>query len=49
MAEIFGHQHRLFDVSGVVAIVGMLFTLVFAAAGNTRALYRAEPLPRKAA
>ena len=49
MAELFGHQYRLFDVSGVIAIGGMLFTLVFAAAVNTRALYRAEPLPRKAA
>jgi archaetidylinositol phosphate synthase len=49
MAEVFGHQYRLFDVSGVIAIGGMLFTLVFAAAVNTRALYRAEPLPRKAA
>jgi len=49
MTELFGHQYRLFDVSGVIAIGGMLFTLVFAAAVNTRALYRAEPLPRKAA
>jgi archaetidylinositol phosphate synthase len=45
MAEVFGRQYRLFDVAGVVAIVGLLFTLVFAAAVNTRALYRAEPLP----
>ena len=49
MADMFGHQYRLFDVGGVVAIVGMLFTLMFAATVNTRALYRVEPLPRKAA
>jgi archaetidylinositol phosphate synthase len=44
MADLFGHQYRLFDVGGVVAIGGLLFTLVFAAAINTRALYAAEPL-----
>ncbi len=49
MAELFGRQYRLFDVAGVISIAGMLITLVFAAAANTRALYRAEPLPRKAA
>ena len=36
---------KLFDVGGIVAIVGL--TVAFAAASirNTRALYRAEPLP----
>jgi hypothetical protein len=45
MAEVFGRQYRLFDVGGVVAIGGLLFTLALAAATNTRALYLAEPLP----
>ncbi|MEQ1574504.1 MAG: CDP-alcohol phosphatidyltransferase family protein [Vicinamibacterales bacterium] len=48
-AEIFGYQFRLFDVGGVVAIAGLLFTLVFAAARNGRALYLAEPIPGRAA
>lgn len=46
MAEVFGRQYRLFDVGGVVAMIGLLFTLIFAAATNTRALYLAEPIPR---
>ena len=45
MADVFGRRFRLFDVGGVVAIGGMLMTLAFAAAVNTRVLYRAEPLP----
>jgi archaetidylinositol phosphate synthase len=43
--EILGQQYRLFDVGGVVAIVSLVFTLVVSAVRNTRALYRAEPLP----
>ena len=46
MAEVFGRTYRLFDVGGVVATCGMTATLVFATATHTRALYRAEPLPR---
>ena len=45
MADLIGREFRLFDVGGVVATCGMLATLVFAALTNTRALYRAEPLP----
>jgi len=48
MATLFGREYRLFDVGGVVAIAGLLFTLVFATVGNTRTLYRAEPIPRDA-
>jgi archaetidylinositol phosphate synthase len=36
---------RLFDVGGIVAIVGLVATFVFTAIQNTRDLYRAEPLP----
>lgn len=46
-ADLFGRQFRLFDVGGVVAAGGMAFTLAIAAASNARALYAAEPLPRR--
>jgi archaetidylinositol phosphate synthase len=36
----------LFDVGGVVAIIGLAFALVTSATRTTLALYRAEPLPR---
>ena len=36
---------RLFDVGGVVAIVGLIVTAVISSIGNTRRLYAAEPLP----
>ena len=41
-----GGLYRLFDVGGVVAIVGMALALTIAVARNTRDLYCAEPLPR---
>jgi len=47
-ANVFGHQYRLFDVGGIVGTTGLLLTLVFAAATNTRALYIAEPRPAPA-
>jgi archaetidylinositol phosphate synthase len=46
MASVFGREYRLFDVGGVVAIVGLLLTMVLAAVTNARALYLAEPIPR---
>jgi phosphatidylglycerophosphate synthase len=36
----------LFDVGGVVAICGMSFAAAVSSIRNTRALYKAEPLPR---
>jgi phosphatidylglycerophosphate synthase len=36
---------RLFDVAGVVGIAGLSIVFVVSAIRNTRALYRAEPLP----
>ena len=42
-------QYRLFDVGGVIAACSMVFTLAIAAVTNTRALYAAEPLPRRQA
>jgi archaetidylinositol phosphate synthase len=46
--SIFGHQVLLFDVGGAIGIAALLATFVASAARNTRALYRAEPLPPKA-
>jgi archaetidylinositol phosphate synthase len=37
-------EFQLFDVGGVIAILGMLTVFVVSAARNTRALYQAEPL-----
>ena len=45
MAGILGRHYRLFDVGGIVAIVGLLFTLFVAIVRHTTLLYRAEPLP----
>ncbi len=41
---IFGHSYRLFDVGGVIGMVGMSLTLIMSAVRNGRALYEAEPL-----
>ena len=45
-ATIVGRQYQLFDVGGVVAIIGLMVTLVVSTIRHTRELYRAEPLPR---
>ncbi len=42
-----GHPLRLFDVGGVAAIAAMAAVLLWSAARNTAALYRAEPLPAR--
>lgn len=39
-------RYLLFDVGGIVSIAGMALTLTVSAIRNTRALYKAEPLPR---
>ena len=36
---------RLFDVGGLVAIVGLAIVFIVSALRNTRALYLAEPVP----
>jgi phosphatidylglycerophosphate synthase len=41
-----GPTVRLFDVGGVITIVGLAIAFATAAVRNTRALHRAEPLPR---
>ena len=40
-----GLDFRLFDVGGTVAVAGMIAVFVATSLGNTRALFRAEPLP----
>jgi archaetidylinositol phosphate synthase len=37
---------NLFDIGGAIAIAGLVLAFAVSAARNTRALYRAEPLPR---
>ena len=45
LVRIIGQQYRLFDVGGVIGIVGMMLILIVSAIGNTIALYRADPRP----
>ena len=44
-ATIAGARYLLFDVGGVVAIAGLVVTFLVSSIANTRALYKAEPLP----
>ncbi len=44
-ATLFGRTFLLFDVGGVCAIAGLFAAFLTSAAGNTRALARAEPRP----
>jgi phosphatidylglycerophosphate synthase len=45
--HIFGYgPYRLFDVGGIVAIIGLSVAFAVSAVRNTRILYRAEPLIR---
>jgi phosphatidylglycerophosphate synthase len=41
---ILGEHYRLFDVGGVVAVVGIAITLMVSVARNVTALYKTEPL-----
>jgi phosphatidylglycerophosphate synthase len=46
IAVLWGRSYRLFDVGGVVAVAALVVTTVVSAVQNTRALFKAEPLPR---
>ena len=46
--DVAGQHARLFDVGGLVAVVGMIGAFTVSAIRNTRALYLAEPLPAAA-
>ena len=43
--RVFGEAYRLFDVGGLIAIVGLLLAAIVSVAGHVRELYLAEPLP----
>src|SRR4051812_4897645 len=45
VGHLFGRQFLLFDVGGVIGIVGMAFILVFSLVSNTSRLYIQEQLP----
>jgi hypothetical protein len=45
VVRLFGGQYWLFDVGGLIGIVGMALMLVVSSIRNTRALYKAERLP----
>jgi archaetidylinositol phosphate synthase len=45
MATVFGRRYPLFDVGGVVGIIGITVMMIAGVVRNTRTLYRAEPLP----
>lgn len=44
-ARVFGHRYLLYDIAGVIAIVGMGLILVVSSIQNTHALYQLERLP----
>jgi phosphatidylglycerophosphate synthase len=46
-ATVFGHQYLLFDIGGVIGAIGLVVSFVGIAVKNTRALYQAEPIPRR--
>jgi archaetidylinositol phosphate synthase len=45
VVTIFGVHIGLFDVGGIIGTIGLIVTAIVSAIGNTRGLYRAEPLP----
>jgi phosphatidylglycerophosphate synthase len=45
--SVFGMRVLLFDAGGAIAAAGLLATFSVSAIRNTRALYRAEPLPER--
>lgn len=47
-ARMFGHRYLLYDIGGVIAIVGMALILVISSIQNTHALYQLERLPPRA-
>jgi phosphatidylglycerophosphate synthase len=46
-SEILGRRYLMLDVSGVIATAGLAATFLMSAIRNTRALYVAEPIPRR--
>jgi hypothetical protein len=44
VVTLFAHKYLLFDVGGVIGILGMTLMFIWAAARHTLHLYRSEPL-----
>jgi archaetidylinositol phosphate synthase len=44
-STLFGHRMLLFDLGGVIAVVGMFAMVIFVTVRHTLQLYREEPLP----
>lgn len=47
--HVLGTTLTFFDVGGIVGSIGLVCTFVYSAVRNTRALYRAEPIPGRTA
>jgi phosphatidylglycerophosphate synthase len=47
--RIAGTDYRLFDIGGVIGILALVVTFIVSAVRNAHTLYRAEPLPERAA
>ena len=45
LVTVFGHQWLLFDIGGVIAVMGMFGMAVWVSLRHTAELYREEPLP----
>jgi phosphatidylglycerophosphate synthase len=45
--SVFGRDVLFFDAGGVIAASAIVLTLIVSAVSNTRALYRAEPMPMR--
>ena len=43
--RIAGSDYRLFDIGGVIGIIGLMVTFIVSVVRNAHTLYRAEPLP----
>ena len=47
VSHVFGHAFRLFDIGGVVGMLGMVGITIFTAIRNGRQLYHEEPIPER--
>jgi len=47
ISHVFGHAFRLFDIGGVVGMLGMVGITIFTAIRNGRQLYHEEPIPER--
>jgi len=45
LVTVFGHQWLLFDIGGVIAVLGMFGMAIWVSLRHTAELYREEPLP----